>query len=69
MIPAKEAMTPMSFFKLNCSTPNAAPINSVQMPSQYIRFVNCAVDCHSLLVDVRMVELATLVYSRQAAVK
>ena len=60
-IPAKEAMTPMSFFRVNISTPIIAPIRSVQMPNQCVRTDQYHEIHHLLLVAVRMVELATLV--------
>ena len=53
MIPVKDASTPMSFFVVNDSTWNVAPNIKVKI----------------LLVEVKMVELATLVYSRHAATK
>ena len=52
-IPVREAKTPISFLYVNCSTWKMAPKRSVKM----------------LLVEVRIVELATLVYSKQDATK
>ena len=48
MIPDREASTPISFLYEKCSTLTRAPKINVQI----------------LLVDVKMVELATLVYSK-----
>lgn len=53
MIPARQTKTPTSFLNENCSTCSMAPKRSVKM----------------LLMEVRIVELATLVYSRQAATR
>jgi hypothetical protein len=53
MIPISEASTPMNLFTLNRSTPNMAPKRKIQI----------------LIVEVRIVKLATLVYSRQAVTK
>lgn len=53
IIPASDARTPASLRTLKVSTPDRAPRMSV----------------HMLLVEVRIVTLETLVYSRQAAAK
>lgn len=53
MMPVKDASTPTSFFVVKDSTWNIAPNIKVKI----------------LLVEVKMVELATLVYSRHAATK
>jgi hypothetical protein len=53
IIPISEARTPMNFLTLNRSMPNMAPKRRVQI----------------LLVEVRTVKLATLVYSRQAVTR
>jgi hypothetical protein len=53
IIPISEARTPMKILILNRSMPNMAPKRRVQI----------------LLVEVRTVKLATLVYSRQAVTR
>ncbi len=53
IIPDIEASTPMSFLRLKASTFTTAPIRRV----------------HILLVDVKIVVLATVVYCKQATVK
>lgn len=75
MIPTSEAITPMSFRRLNISTPIQAPTKRVQMPIEgvlerrkYLR-VYRGVGGYILLVEPRTVELATVVYCRHAAME
>ena len=68
-MPAREARTPMSFFKVNFSTLRRAPNTRVQTPGGIsLKSDLQAGDGSLLLVDVSIVELATVVYSRQTAV-
>ena len=68
-MPAKEARTPMSFFKVNFSTLRRAPNTRVQTPGDVsLKSSQRAGAGSLLLVEVSIVELATVVYSRQTAV-
>ena len=70
MMPANDARTPISFLAVKCSTLIKAPKTRVQMPILwYVSQGNIKFQFNLLLVDISMVELATVVYSRQAAMK
>ncbi len=68
-MPAREARTPMNFLSVNLSTLSRAPNTKVQTPVGVSFNQVCqARNGFLLLVEVSIVELATVVYSRQAAV-
>ena len=69
IMPANEARVPISFLAVNLSTLRRAPKINVQMPEAMSSSYRQDYGKDLLLVDVRMVELATVVYSRHAATK
>ena len=70
MMPAKDARTPSNFLNVKRSTPIRLAKTSVQIPISVSRYNHDVVaKLILLLVDVRIVELATVVYSRHAPVK
>ena len=71
MIPAKEASTPMSFLMENFSTFSKVPKAKVQTPKNYEHTRRAVKVAYRFLplVELSIVALATVVYSRQAAVK
>ena len=61
-IPAREVSTPRSLRSVNCSTWVMAPMKRVQMPWESISAVAAKLcQGHSLLVEVSIVALATVV--------
>lgn len=70
MMPAREASTPMSFLIVNFSTRSMDPNNKVQTPVRRdVSYESIDIVKIILLVEVKIVELATVVYSRHAATK